>query len=253
MDDENNRKDDDPTADWMAWQMHQHSQRLMGNPRRGKEWSGPRHDPTGRTGRGSWDSPRQPDWGRPWDGRPRWEQGDYGHRLIDQMTQLAEEAVRGAGELAYRLADVAASLPSPRALPQLPLPGFPYSPYPDHERRPPTYGTGPAPGPVTPPTLTLGSVARGGTGRGELDLQNTTYRAVCNMRLHCSALVGTDGQTITGDHLSLAPPVVTLGPWETTRVLLMLSVPPDAVAGRYIGLIEGDGDGIQCLVTVTVG
>jgi hypothetical protein len=105
---------------------------------------------------------------------------------------------------------------------------------------------------VTPPTLVLPTVARGSTARGEIDLTNTTNRTVSDLRLRCSALVGPDGQWIEGQHLSVSPAMVTLGPWGHARVALMLSVPPDAVPSRYIGLVEGDVDGIQCLVTVTV-
>lgn len=242
---------DDRAEDEMARRMYAQNEKLMrtagaGRPADGYEGRlrppapGPSQTPAwGVTGRH-----RYPPRGEPV-GRGRPDRGyNDGYRLVDHVGQLAEDTVRGIGELAYRLADLASMAPAQlagpgyRALPQLP-----FWPYPSY------HGGG---SPESPSVLDLGAAARGGSVQGGLDLENTTNCTFDGLRLRCSALVSEHGVSIPGNQVSIAPTTITLRPWGSVRVSVRVAVPSGTAAGRYVGMVEADGDGMRCLLAVTV-
>lgn len=161
------------------------------------------------------------------------------HDVVDQFLDLADQARRVAGGLASNVLDAAGSLGSAAT-------GV-------------AGATGAAAaGRPSPPAATgdieLLPTYPGTTTTADIELENTDRRQwVNNVRLSCAGLVARGGKSIDGGALEIHPAAVDLPPGQTKRVTLKLRVPADAHPGRYVGLLEADGQpDVQAVLAVRV-
>lgn len=103
---------------------------------------------------------------------------------------------------------------------------------------PPSETTGSQARTQTPSVLVLPRAGPGEVSKGTLVIENARDTWVDAVRLRCTALVASDGKTITARNISFVPVSLELRGRTEGEVEVTVRVPPSARRGSYVGLVE---------------
>ena len=111
-----------------------------------------------------------------------------------------------------------------------------------------------APAGVHLPALRVpGKVSAGGTVQVAMLLENPSDAATAVFTLHASDLVSASGGHISSRQVGFSPPSLSVGPRQTGRVDVSVSVPGNTPVGTYEGLVRASQiENLRAILSVVV-
>jgi hypothetical protein len=105
------------------------------------------------------------------------------------------------------------------------------------------------------PTLMIPApVAPGGTSEVMLSVENDTESPTATFEFHSTDLIDQDGHRIAAEHVSFSSRSLSVGPHQTEKVGIRVTVPTGTPAGRYSGMLQASRmDHLRAILLIDIG